>query len=248
MKIKIINYLTTVRAFLKEKTQALAVKFLIAALGLALKLVYEKRLTLRGGAIWKALEGKPVLLVANHASHLDFMILLDVIDRHFQRDISFLAKKELWDSLLWRMLMKHGNSIPVDRTHFTVGSMRAVKKVFLQNGLLGMFPEGTRSDGKYMGLIKPGLEFIIRKHPDVTYIPCGLEGFYEAWPKGQRLTWPLPKEHQLNISFGQPRSFSESGAATAAEFAEQLMNEVAHLSNQPKPTFVTRISPHSDKH
>lgn len=246
MKNTIQNTLTTLHNLVKEKITHIAVKLLIAVLGLALKLAYEKRLTIRGDFIWKELEGKPVLLVANHASHLDFMILLDVIDRRFQRDISFLAKKELWERLLWRMLMKHGNSIPVDRTHFTVGSMRAIKKVFANNGLLGMFPEGTRSDGKYMGLIKPGLEFIIRKYPHITYVPCGLEGFYEAWPKGQRLTWPLPKGHQLNIAFGQPRSFTESGATTAAEFAEQLMNEVAQLSNQPKPTFIIRTSPHSD--
>lgn len=89
MKNTIQNTLTTLHNLVKEKITHIAVKLLIAVLGLALKLAYEKRLTIRGDFIWKELEGKPVLLVANHASHLDFMILLDVIDRRFQRDISF---------------------------------------------------------------------------------------------------------------------------------------------------------------
>jgi 1-acyl-sn-glycerol-3-phosphate acyltransferase len=220
--------------FVKEKIIGAAASILVGILRVAISMLYKNRLNVVNGAVWGAIKEKPVLLIANHTSHLDFMILLYLLQRDYHRNISFLAKKELWDRFLWRLLMRYGKSIKVDRSKFTLDAFRAMKHVIDDKGVLGIFPEGTRSKTRFMGPIKPGLEFIIRKYPNVTCVPCGLQGFHEAWPKDKSLTWPLPAGHVLQVSFGCPRTLAQSGAVSAAEFTAQLIKELAELSNQNK--------------
>lgn len=207
---------------------------LVLALSVLVWLVYGRRLDVKGDAIWPDLQGRPVLLVANHASHLDFMLMAYVLRQHHGRRIAFLAKQELWDSLLWRLMMRQGRSIPVNRTDFSISSLRAVHRAWGAQQVVGIFPEGTRSDDGRMGPVKQGIELLIRRHPEVLCVPCGLQGFHEAWPKSKPLTWPLPRGHRLRMSFGQPRSLAEALSPCAKTFARHIMADVAELAGQPQ--------------
>ena len=88
------------------------------------------------------------------------------------------------------------------------------------------------ADGR-MGPIKPGLEFILRMHPDLVVVPCGLQGFHEAWPKSKALQLFLPVKHKLSISFGAAQTFS--ARQSPGEFVTQLMEEVARQAGQRIP-------------
>lgn len=206
---------------------------MVMGLSGAVWLAYEQRMDVQGDDIWPALQGQPVLLVANHASHLDFMLMAYVLRQRHGRRIAFLAKQELWDSLLWRLMMRQGRSIPVNRTDFSISSIRAVHRAWADQQVVGIFPEGTRSDDGRMGPVKQGIELLIRKRPDVLCVPCGLQGFHEAWPKGQPLTWPLPDGHRLRMAFGQPRRLADAATPCAKTFARQVMADVAALAGQP---------------
>ncbi len=179
--------------------------------------------------------GRPALLVANHTSHLDFIVLNALFKKRYGSTITFLAKRELWDSRLWRLLIRYGNAIPVDRAQFSIGTLRAMKGVLAGGHFMGMFPEGTRSEDGLMGPIKPGLEFIARLHPDMVYVPCGLVGFHEAWPKDRSMRLLLSLRHRLVTAVGEPCRYD--GSETPADFARRVMTEVATQSNQPAPRF-----------
>lgn len=99
------------------------------------------RVELRNEEALKSSLGKSALLVANHTSHLDFIVLNALFKQRYGANITFLAKKELGESWLWRLLIRYGNSIPVDREKFGIGTLRAMKGVLSSGGFLGMFPE-----------------------------------------------------------------------------------------------------------
>lgn len=137
-----------------------------------LQVVVMWRVEVRNEAALLNTFGRPALLVANHTSHLDFIVLNALFKKRYGATITFLAKRELWDSRLWRLLIRYGNAIPVDRAQFGIGTLRAMKGVLAGGHFMGMFPEGTRSEDGLMGPIKPGLEFIARLHPDMVYSPA----------------------------------------------------------------------------
>lgn len=84
------------------------------------------------------------LICANHISNHDvFMIAVSL-----KRQISFFAKKELFDNVLTRWFVKGLGAIPVNRGKADLHSIRASLDVLKSGGYIGIFPQGTRMPGK----------------------------------------------------------------------------------------------------
>ncbi len=83
----------------------------------------------------------PVVVAANHFSHLD----PPLIGVSLARDFRFLAVDELWGKnrgLGWAL--RHWDAIPLDRDGYPVGAMRAAIEHLEAGEVLGLFPEGRR--------------------------------------------------------------------------------------------------------
>lgn len=176
------------------------------------------------------LPSQPYVLVANHVSYLDWMILY-VFFRRRNKAIVFIAKKRLFDNFFFRYLMKHSKSICVDQEHVSKYMLRSALNVIKNNETLGIFPEGKRSgNGKllkaYPGAIKIAL--LAR----VPIVPVGLNGFYEALPKGKK----IPRASKCLVNIGKPIYFdkNEKGKYTkdVDEITKEVMGEIAKLTNQ----------------
>lgn len=81
-----------------------------------------------------------LIICANHISNHDvFMIAASI-----KRQISFFAKKELFDNPLTRWFVNGLRAIPVNRGTVDLHSIHASLDVLNAGGTLGIFPQGTR--------------------------------------------------------------------------------------------------------
>ena len=91
----------------------------------------------------------PVLLAANHSSYLDPPLIALAIPRQ----ITFLAKEELFRIPLFGRYIRWVGTHPVSRGQGDVKAMRSALKLLGENKALLVFPEGTRSfDGELQPL------------------------------------------------------------------------------------------------
>lgn len=82
----------------------------------------------------------PVLLCSNHISMLDPVLLICSI----RRQVSFLAKKELFSTGLTNWFFRALGMVPVDRGASDIQALRVSLEVLNNGGVLGIFPQGHR--------------------------------------------------------------------------------------------------------
>ena len=99
----------------------------------------------------------PYILIANHTSMLDPVIMAVAIRKH---QVCFIGKKELTKSKIGAWFFKHLHMIPVDRHNSDMEAMRACMRVTKEGGILGIFPEGTRHHKGLMEELESGIGLI----------------------------------------------------------------------------------------
>jgi 1-acyl-sn-glycerol-3-phosphate acyltransferase len=136
------------------------------------------------------------IIAANHSSYLDFILLFCFIPRK----VRFLAAEKFFHSKFWLPIMTITQQIRVDRNFSDKKDVYfEVKKLFNQHGVLGIFPEGTRSRSgamqkAYNGVAKFAFEY------GVPVLPVGIIGAHAAFPPHAK----YPKFSKVNINIGAP--------------------------------------------
>lgn len=88
---------------------------------------------------------KGFILASNHRSNWD----PPLVATNFSQQVFFMAKIELFQKRLFGWLLRHLGAFPVERGKGDTGAIDWARKVVEGGGVLGMFPEGHRSeDGK----------------------------------------------------------------------------------------------------
>lgn len=102
------------------------------------------------------------MLIANHQSDID----ISALECSTKRDLTWVAKKELFSVPFFGLAIRVSDDIPVDRGSKAalVSLLRGAKKRLDQGRCVVMFPEGTRSNGKKMLAFKPGAKLVADKY------------------------------------------------------------------------------------
>lgn len=95
------------------------------------------------------------IFASNHVSYADPLVVGCALDR----EVWFLAKKELFRNRLFGALIRAYHAIPVDREEIERKTMRKIFETLDAGRSVLMFPEGTRSRDGSLGALKPGLGF-----------------------------------------------------------------------------------------
>ena len=153
------------------------------------------------------------LFCSNHQSFLDPML----IGAASPRRLNYLARDTLFKSRFFGWLIRWYDSIPIDRTGMGISGIKETLRRLKREQAVVVFPEGTRTRDGEIASLKPGFCAIARRGK-ATLVPIGIEGAFDAWPRGQK--WPKTKP--IRIEFGEPIP-----PETAAEWDdEQLVAEL----------------------
>ncbi|MFJ3213193.1 1-acyl-sn-glycerol-3-phosphate acyltransferase [Streptomyces flaveolus] len=139
----------------------------------------------------------PFVLVANHSSFADHLVLDAVLDALRDTPTSYLTKAEAFVHPVRRRWTQGMGGIPVDRDRPGKDLLAAIDGVFADRGALVVYPEGTRGPGWPLLPFKDGaFRFAVRA--GVPVIPVALWGAQHVLPKG---AW-LPRRAQVRVVFG----------------------------------------------
>lgn len=124
------------------------------------------------------IEDKAYVLIANHKSNLDPLILSIL----FPRKIRWMAKKELFETPFIKHVMKGVDAISVDRDNGDAKSTLQAIRVIKGGEVLGIFPEGTRVKRIDYKAAKPGT-VLLASRTGTDIIPVYIEGDYKPFRK-----------------------------------------------------------------
>jgi len=141
-----------------------------------------------------------VLIVSNHASYLD-PIILGVA---FPRPLYFFARSDLFHHPIFGWLIRTLHAFPVHVDKLDKDAIeRAIKELMVGKTVV-VFPEGTRSR---TGALRPGQAgagfFAVKAK--VPVLPVYLRGAHEALPPGAKMIRPK----KISIHFGKPLFFHD---------------------------------------
>ena len=155
-----------------------------------------------------------LVLASNHQSNMD----PPLVGAFFPREISFVAKKQLFAKPWLARLIRHYNAIPLDRSGVDRRAIREIRERLDQGRDLLVFPEGTRSRDGRLGKPRSGLGFIVSA-AEVDVLPVlilgsrqrpGLPGFrprlrLEYGNPVARASLPLGRDAECGDSDGSGR-------------------------------------------
>jgi 1-acyl-sn-glycerol-3-phosphate acyltransferase len=149
----------------------------------------------------------PMLLCANHTSHLDAPAILAALPLNTALRASTAAARDVFGqhSLKNTVSRVMTNSLPIERGAEFAGGLRALEQVLRERRPLVLFPEGRRSpDGKMLAFKHGAAMLAIRTGAPI--VPIRLEGLHECLARGRHLPLPGP----VRVRFGpaiDPRPF-----------------------------------------
>jgi 1-acyl-sn-glycerol-3-phosphate acyltransferase len=175
--------------------------------------------------------------VANHSSHLDFIVLWSSLPATLRRLTRPVAGRDYWErGAIRRYLARHVfRAVLIDRPPAagagTDGSRVAAARAAidqmaaaLEDGSsLILFPEGTRGTGGEVAEFRAGLYHLALRRPEAEIIPVYLANLNRILPKGEVLPAPLLSR----VTFGPAITI---GAGEAKEpFLERVRAAVVRL-------------------
>lgn len=170
------------------------------------------------------------IVAANHISFLDSIFIPLVIPRR----VTYLAKAEYWDSWKTRWFFDLVGQIPVRRGNAekSAAALEAGMHVLGKDGLLGIYPEGTRSPDGCLYRGKTGVARMAVE-ANAPVIPVGLVGTREIMDKNAK----LPRlTGDVTVRFGEPRIVTkdevEADPLALRTFVDGLMYDIRSLSGQ----------------
>lgn len=174
----------------------------------------------------KLLVNGPAIVVANHNSHLDTLVLMSLLPLRFLKRLRPVAAMDyfLRNRLVAWFALRVVGILPVDRN---IKSRRehplaACSAALENNEILILFPEGTRGDPEQLSTFKSGVAHLAKRHPEVPVIPVFLQGLGRALPKGECVLIPF----FCDVVIGDPIAWTGS----RSEFMDSLENTVKSLA------------------
>lgn len=180
-------------------------------------------------------ESGPAILASNHLSFSDSIFMPLMV----QRPVVFLAKSEYFTGKgvkgkLTALFFRLTNQLPMDRSGgaASANSLNTGMDVLAKGGLLGIYPEGTRSPDAKLYRGKVGVAKLVLAS-GVPVIPVAMIGTDKVQPIGRT----LPNIRRIGMIFGAPLDFSRYQGLADDRFVQrsvtdEIMYELMRLSGQ----------------
>jgi 1-acyl-sn-glycerol-3-phosphate acyltransferase len=172
-------------------------------------LIHAARLLAGAQARWEGCgpASEQRIYVANHSSHLDFVLLSSALPGPLRRRTRPVAAAEYWTSgpLRRYLIQDVFRCVLLGRQRFQLNPLEPVAGALREGDSLIFFPEGTRGPGEDLQPLKPGIFHLARWFPAVDIIPVWIDNSHRILPKGFAIPVPLLS----SITFGSPLRWKE---------------------------------------
>lgn len=173
------------------------------------------------------LPASPIILFANHSSHLDFATIWSALPDELRPRARPVAGRDYWDKSAFRRWLSAGvfRAVLIERHNVTVANnpLTTMLAALDAGDSLIVFPEGTRSlDGKPQPF-KPGLYHLANARPQIPLVPVHLDNLNRILPKGEFLAIPVIAK----LTLGKPLGLAPGEAK--ADFLSRAQHALASL-------------------
>jgi len=174
-------------------------------------------------------ESGPVLVICNHCSNADGMLLMAFVVPAMGRPMGWLGKEEAlhWPLLGWGM--RQNGIFGVRRGAGDLEAFKLAKSVLDEGRVLAIFPEGTRSPTGALQDAKEGAT-VLAVRSGATILPIAVVGTHRYWPKGKLLPRP---GRRMTVRVGETFTLSMSKGGDRHESLRlataELMRHIAEM-------------------
>ncbi|MBX2848437.1 MAG: 1-acyl-sn-glycerol-3-phosphate acyltransferase [Acidiferrobacterales bacterium] len=163
----------------------------------------------------------PAVLIANHNSHLDTMVMMSLYPLskiHKVRPVAaadyFMESGGIraWFSKNCIGIIPMDRSGSTEKEHLFDGCNQALDK----EDILILFPEGSRGEPEQMSSLKKGVYHLLSARQDTQATPIMLHGLGKALPKGEALLVPF----NCDVIVGPPLSAGDNADGFVEEMGQ----------------------------
>lgn len=138
----------------------------------------------------------PAILVANHSSHIDTLILMSLFPLKTILEIQPIAAKDYFFKTKFRSWVSKNliGIIPLDRepeTFTKIHPFAPVTEALKAGKIVIIYPEGTRGSSDIIGEFKTGVAHLAKQNPKVPVIPIYIHNPDMVLPKGDGFLVPF---------------------------------------------------------
>jgi len=175
----------------------------------------------------------PAVIVANHNSHLDTLVLMSLYPLSQIHKIRPVAAADYFvdgGGLKAWLTQKCIGIIPMDRSGKTEKEnlFDDCEAALTRGEILILFPEGSRGEPEKMSELKKGVFYLLENQPSTKVTPVMLHGLGRALPKGTALLVPF----NCDVIIGP--------VISARDNAADFINAIAHSFTELAECCLTR--------
>ncbi len=171
----------------------------------------------------------PYVVVANHSSHLDAIVLAASLPRAHRSSAFPIAAGDTFfeTKAAAAFAAMFLNALPMWRGKCGAHAMETLRARLIEGrSIYLLFPEGTRSRTGTMGKFRSGIGMLVAG-TSVPIVPAWIDGAHAAMPPGAR----CPRRGTVRVRVGSPRDFLDvaNDRAGWTQIAATLEAEVRAL-------------------
>ncbi len=187
-------------------------------LRLVFKVIANFRYTLRTHGIKHFPKDGAALLLGNHVSWIDWMVLSIAAPRR----VSFVIERSIYEKWYLKPIFKFFGLIPIS-SRASKEAFKGIRTKLNEGKIVALFPEGTITRTGHLGVFARGYEQAI-KDLDIPIIPFyirGLWGSRFSYAQKKQKDNVMKRDRDVGVSFGAPLPSS-----TTADELKKVMFEL----------------------
>lgn len=143
----------------------------------------------------------PVIVAANHASHLDTPVIMQSLPRPLRGRIGVVAAADYFFTKRWKagLVTLAFATLPIERRRLSETTRGRINAMIEDGWSMLVYPEGTRSLDGHLQMLKYGTAHFAIDY-GLPIVPVYLTGTFQAHGKGSK--WP--SRHPVTVRFGEP--------------------------------------------